>query len=134
MSYLFDTDILSNTLKKHPSTALLHRLAQVPSVEQFTTSITVGEMMYGARRSSQSEQLLARLATDYWPLIQVLPFDFEAAVTYARIRLELERRGEPLAEADLRIASIAISCNLTLVTGNERHFRRIEELTVENWL
>jgi tRNA(fMet)-specific endonuclease VapC len=46
----------------------------------------------------------------------------------------LEERGLPLADADLRIAAIALANDLTLVTGNVRHFRRIPDLAVENWL
>jgi tRNA(fMet)-specific endonuclease VapC len=134
LSYLFDTDILSNTLKKRPSATLISRMAEVPRVEQFTSAITVGEMLYGAYRSSRSAELLARLATDFWPSIQVLAFDFEAAQAYARVRSDLERIGQPLAEADLRIAAIAISRNLTLVSGNDRHFSRVSDLKLENWL
>ncbi len=134
MSYLIDTDILSNVLKKRPSSRVLQRLTAVPSTEQFTSAITVGEMIYGALRSNRCEEILARLKTEVWPRIQVLPFGRDAAETYARIRLDLERAGTPLAEPDLRIASIALSRGFTLVTGNVRHFERVPELVVENWL
>ncbi len=64
----------------------------------------------------------------------MLPFDEPAARTYAELRAELERGGRPLDEPDLRIAAIALSRNLTLVTGNVRHFNRVPSLRVENWL
>ena len=51
-----------------------------------------------------------------------------------QLRAELERQGRRLDEPDLRIASIALSRQLTVVTGNVRHFRRVPELAVENWL
>ena len=53
---------------------------------------------------------------------------------YGRLRAELERNGRPLAEPDLRIAAIALARELTLVSGNARHFGRVPGLRVENWL
>ncbi|HSR22290.1 MAG TPA: hypothetical protein VLW53_01985 [Candidatus Eisenbacteria bacterium] len=50
------------------------------------------------------------------------------------MRADLERSGRPLAEPDLRIAAIALAHDLTLVTGNGRHFSRIPGLRVESWL
>jgi gamma-resorcylate decarboxylase len=47
---------------------------------------------------------------------------------------ELERRGTPIGDADTRVASIALSRGLTVVTGNERHFRQVPGLEIENWL
>lgn len=134
MSYLFDTDTLSNPLKKAPSLPLIRRLALVPPEAQFTSTITVGEMIYGAYRSSRPEYFLERLDNEVWPNIQILPFDTEAATVYGRTRRELERRGTPLAEPDLRIASIALARGLIIVTGNARHFAMVPALVVENWL
>ncbi|MGH3775657.1 MAG: hypothetical protein ACRDRR_07960 [Pseudonocardiaceae bacterium] len=56
------------------------------------------------------------------------------ARTFGVLKAALERRGTPLAEPDLRIASIALSRDLILVTHNVRHFQRVPELTVENWI
>ena len=64
----------------------------------------------------------------------MLPFDEAAARRYGEVRAELERRGTPLGDGDLRIGSIALAQGLTLVTGNVRHFWRIPGLMVENWL
>jgi tRNA(fMet)-specific endonuclease VapC len=134
MSYLLDTDTLSNPLKKTPSLSLLRRLAGVPPEAQFTSAITVGEMIYGAYRSSRPDYFLERLENEVWPNIQILPFDTDAAIVYGRVRRELERQGTPLAEPDLRIAAIALARGLTLVTGNIRHFSIVPGLPVENWL
>ena len=134
MSYLFDTDITSNPLKKSPSLALIRRLASVAPEDQFISTITVGELIYGARRTNRAEELLKRFDDEIWPNYHLLAFDWEAAKTYGRLRAELEAKGTPVAEADLRIASIAISRNLVLVTGNVRHFERVPGLTFENWL
>jgi tRNA(fMet)-specific endonuclease VapC len=131
--YCFDTDILSATIRPAPPLHLIRRLATVPPQEQFTTSITVGELIYGARRggredlSRRIEQVIRRAQT-------VLAFDTTAARTFGFLKATLEQRGTPLAEPDLRVASIALSRGLILVTRNVRHFQRVAELTVENWI
>ena len=102
--------------------------------EQFTSSITVGEMVFGAHRSPRREYLLRQLEELLWPTLRILPFDHAAAETYGRIRADLERAGTPLAEPDLRIGAIALTRGLTLVTGNTRHFSRIPSLKMENWM
>ena len=132
--FLFDTDTLSQVIKRDPSSSLLVRLAAVPPGEQFTTSITVGEMVCGAERSSRREYLLRQFEDRLWPTLRILPFDRAAAETYGGLRAELERAGTPLAEPDLRIAAIALIHNFTVVTGNVRHFSRVPGLQVENWI
>lgn len=133
--HLLDTDILSNLLKRAPSMALITKLATVPAESQFTSSITLGELLYGARRMGPlADQLLTRIETRLLPELPVLPFDASAARRYGEVRSELEQRGTPVGDADLRIAAIALARGLTVVTGNERHFRRVPDLSVENWL
>jgi tRNA(fMet)-specific endonuclease VapC len=131
--YCFDTDVISATIKPPPPLHLIRRLATVPAAEQFTTSITVGELIYGARRVGR-ESLTSRVEAVVRGAQTVLPFDTIAARRFGELKAELERRGEPLAEPDLRIAAIAVSRGLTLVTRNVRHFRRVPGLVVENWI
>ena len=60
--YLFDTDILSNLLRCMPSTILIAKLASVPPEQQFTSSITLGELVYGAHKlGTRGTALLERL-------------------------------------------------------------------------
>ena len=92
-------------------------------------------MLYGARRLREyAPLLLDRLDRTVPPNLPVLPFDGAAARWYGEVRAELEHRGTPLADADLRIGAIALARGLTVVTGNVRHFQRIPNLVVENWL
>ncbi len=132
--YLFDTDTLSHVLKPARSSPLISRLAAIPPEHQFSTCITVGEMVYGAHKSNRAEVLLQQLEERLWPNLRILPFDRRAAEIYGRLRADLERAGIPLAEPDLRIAAIALQHDLTLVTGNTRHFSRVPSLRVENWI
>ena len=59
--YCFDTDILSATIRPAPPLHLIRRLATVAPQEQFTTSVTVGELIYGAGRVGR-EELSRRVA------------------------------------------------------------------------
>ena len=132
--FLFDTDTLSNLLAKRPSARLLQQLAKIPAVQQFTSSITVGELLYGVYKSPRSEYYREKLDQLVWPRVRIVPFDRKAAQEYGRLRAELERTGQPLSEPDLMIAAIALARELVLVTGNVTHFTRVKELKVENWL
>ena len=134
MRDVFDTDTLSNLVKKKPSDLLLRYLARVPRDRQFTTAITAGEMIYGAYRSQRSEFFMSKIETLLLPNVTILPFDEGSAKVYGKTRAELEKQGRSVSEPDLRIASIAIQHGFTLVTGNLKHFQGIPMLMVENWL
>lgn len=132
---LFDTDILSIFIRRRASQRLTERLHAVPASDRFTSSVTLGELYYGAfRLGPQGAGLLRRIEALPFELGQVLPFDTEAAHRYGVTKSELERRGTPLHEADLRIAAVALTHGLVVVTGNVRHFERVPGLTIENWL
>ena len=133
--YLLDTDILSNLMKRTPSSALVARVARVPPEHQFTSSITLGELVYGAHKlRGRTAALLERIEASLLPNLPVLPFDASAARRYGEIRAELEQRGTPIGDADVRIAAIALAHGLKVVTGNQRHFQRVAGLEIENWL
>ena len=133
--YLLDTDILSNLMKRAPSTALILKLSPVPVNQQFTSSITYGELIYGAQRlGAAGGALMQRLESSLLANLPVLLFDLAAARRYGQARAELERAGTPIGDADLRIGAIALARGLTVVTANTRHFQRIPGLYVENWL
>ena len=133
--YLLDTDILSNLMKRTPSSALVARVARVPPEHQFTSSITLGELVYGAHRlRERTAILLERIEDTLVPNLPVLPFDTSAARRYGEIRAELEQRGTPIGDADVRIAAIALAHGLKVVTAHERHFRRVPGLETENWM
>ena len=133
MVFCFDTDVISAAIRPAPPMHLVRRLARTPIEEQCTTAITVGEILYGAARVGRPGlvETLRALVTSAQP---VIPFDAKAAEAYGPLRAELERRGQRLDGPDLRIAAIALSRDLTLVTGNVRHFERVPGLRIENWL
>lgn len=131
--YCFDTDVISALIRSDPPTPAIRRLARIPVEQQHTTAITAGELRYGALRRG-SDLLQQAIEAFLASAITILSFDTAASAEYARVRTALETEGRRLEDPDLRIASIALTHDLTLVTGNVRHFRRVPELRVENWL
>lgn len=131
--YCLDTDVLSAVIRRDPPLHLIRRLARTSPTEQCTTAITLGEILYGVTRHS-SPALAERARELIASAGPILPFDESAAERYGPLRARLERDGRRLAEPDLRIAAIALARDATLVTGNVRHFARVPDLEVENWL
>ena len=132
--YVFDTDSLSNILKSRPSEHLLERLESIPRSSQFTTSINVSEIYYGAYRSQYQAKIMKAYNEKVFPNVNILPFDTESAKIYGRIKALLEKRGLSKSEPDLRIASITIQHNMVLITGNTKHFMHIPGLNMEDWI
>jgi len=132
--YLFDTDVLSNVLKKKRSAALMARLKRVPRAAQFTSAVNAAEIYFGIFRNEGRQELLRSYEAEIFPRLTILPFDFACARVFGRIKAYLESRGLTTFEPDLQIASIALAHKLTLVTGNVRHYQGIPGLRIENWI
>lgn len=132
---ILDTDILSALSSPHRREQLIEALERA-SGSVSTTAVNWAEVCYGVARmpGKEGERIKRRYEELVLPRIAILDFDRKSAEVYANIRSELERRGERLADADMMIASIALCHNMTLVTGNTRHFARIPGLKLENWL
>ncbi len=132
--YLFDTDTITNILKKNPSKKLIDKISGINRKDQFISSITVGEIIYGAFKSRDPAYHMEQLKKILLPLVNVLSFDSSAAFYYGKIRAELEKQGEIISSMDLQVAAIAITNDLKLITGNTRHFKRIKILQIEDWI
>jgi tRNA(fMet)-specific endonuclease VapC len=132
--YLFDTDVLSNIVKKNPSPFLLAQLKKIPRDMQFTSAINIAEISYGAARLPHGEKIIRVFEEKVFPNLASLPFDEDSARVYGKLKARLEKKGIIKSEPDLRIASIAIQHQFTLVTGNTKHFEDIPGLVCENWL
>jgi tRNA(fMet)-specific endonuclease VapC len=132
--YLFDTDTLSNIVKRRPSEQLLSRLRDLPMGLQYTTSINIGEIYYGACRSQHRDRIVKAFEVHVFPNITILPFDKKSGKTFGRLKALLEKQGIGCSEPDLRIAAIAIQHDLILITGNVKHFTDIPGLIFENWI
>jgi predicted nucleic acid-binding protein len=132
--YLFDTDTLSNIVRKKPCKVLLKKLQQIPKELQYTSSINIGEIYYGANKSDRKEKIIKAFEENVFPNIKVLAFDENSGKLFGQLKADLEREGIGCSESDLRIATIALQHELILVSGNIRHFRNIPGLNTENWI
>ena len=132
--YLFDTDTLSNVVKQKPSGRLLQKLEEMPIAFQYTSAINVGEIYYGANRSSKKKQILKAFEKMVFPNVNILPFDRQSGQVFGMLKAELEKRGIGCSEPDLRIAAVAIQHSLILITGNTKYFKNIPGLRIENWI
>jgi tRNA(fMet)-specific endonuclease VapC len=131
MKFMLDTDCCIYLIKRSRP-ALTHRVLMHPPAELAISSITLGELAYGARRSQQAKRNRQRLSA-LVEEIQVLPFDAAAAQSFGEVRATLERKGTPIGPFDLLIAGHARSLGLVLVTNNVTEFRRVQGLKIENW-
>ena len=103
--YLFDTDTLSNVVKRKPSCRLLEKLEETPIAFQHTSAINVGEIYYGANRSSKKKQILMAFEEMVFPNVNILPFDRQSGQVFGILKAELEKRGIGCSEPGLRIAT-----------------------------
>jgi tRNA(fMet)-specific endonuclease VapC len=129
--YLLDTNIVIYIRQKRPE-ALLRRFQKLREGEAAISVITLGELIYGAQKSTRSAPALERLR-ELVMLIPALPLPEGAGTSYGNIRAELESKGEMIGNNDLWIAAHARAADLTLVTNDENHFRRVQGLKIQNW-
>ena len=129
--YLLDTNICIYIRQKRPE-EVLRRFRKLRPGEAALSVITYGELLYGAAKSEQRVRAIEQLHE----LVSVLPalsLPEAAAEAYGTIRAELELNGEMIGNNDLWIAAHALAAGLTLVTNNEKEFRRVRRLKVQNW-
>ncbi len=129
--FLLDTNICIYVRRQKPE-KVLRRFRALRQGEAALSVITFGELLYGAAKSVQRAEALERLE-ELAHLLPVLPLPEAAAEAYGIMRAELERKGEMIGNNDLWIAAHAKAAGLTLVTNNEREFRRVRGLKVQNW-
>jgi tRNA(fMet)-specific endonuclease VapC len=129
--FLLDTDICIYIRQKR-SAVVLRRFDALQQGEAAVSLITFGELVYGAKKrgtfaSEQSKWL------ELVHLLPVLPLPVEAAERYGAIRADLEAKGQMIGNNDVWIAAHALAAGLTLVTNNEKEFRRVRGLKIQNW-
>lgn len=105
MAYLFDTDAISEVLKRRPNAAYLRWLAAIPRAEQFCSAVSIGELYRGAFRAPNRDRHLANVEQRVLPALTVLAYDLPAARVYGEIAAALETAGRRLSDADLQIAA-----------------------------
>jgi predicted nucleic acid-binding protein len=130
VAYLFDTDAISETLKRQPAEAYLDWLAAIPREEQYASAVSIAELYRGAFRSDYRLRHLTNIEERVLKAVTVLPFDVAVARVYGELYARLADSNLLLAEADLQIAATALHHGIELVTGNLKHFERVPGLAV----
>ena len=126
---ILDTDICIEILRGN--VRVIERRRRTPDAVA-TTWITACELAYGAAKSRAPESNRT-LVEAFLATLPILELDW-AAQRFGRLKADLERAGTLLADADLLIAAIAQARSAGLVTGNRRHYERIPELSIEDWI
>ena len=130
--YMLDTNICIYVLGNH-SASLRHKFKVTK--ELCISAVTYAELCYGIENGTPSlrkarwEQLEL-----FTRLLVILPLDESAGQHYGRVRSLLKKQGRPIGNNDLFIAAHALSAGAVLVTNNEREFRRVPDLRLENWV
>lgn len=130
--YLLDTNICIYIRQQRPA-VVPKRFLEIPAGDVAMSEITWGELIYGAEKSRQREVAMARLE-ELITIIPVAPLPEGAGGFYGKFRAALEKKGETIGGNDLWIAAHAAAAGLIVVTNNEREFRRVKGLKVENWV
>jgi len=132
--YLFDTDVIVELLRGTSDSGLRQKIAKVSASDQYISTISVAELVYGAWRSQRPQYHLKKIREKVVGNVRIVSFDIQSAWLAGRLRADLAKAGTTLDFPDLQIAAIALSQSLTLVTGNTKHFDRVPHLKLENWL
>ncbi len=128
--YLIDTDTCVYFLRRREPRVV--RRMQAHARHSAISVITLGELEFG--RAGSSDPDAVRQSIDLLlDLLQVAPLPAVAAEHYGQIRATLRSRGTPIGNNDLWLASQALAADLILVTNNEKEFRRVPGLRVQNW-
>jgi tRNA(fMet)-specific endonuclease VapC len=127
---LFDTNICIYYIKGRYE--LAEKFSKIKREHRFISEISLAELKYGVQNSesvNRNKRALELFLTgvNILPILPTLDF-------YAQEKVRLRRLGTPIDEFDLLIGSCAVTNGLRLITNNERHFERIQGITLENWV
>lgn len=130
--YLLDTNICIYIAKKKPI-SVLKRFEKMKSGEVAMSTITYGELLFGAEKSMHPEKTKA-VIEEISNFIPAIPLSSQVGEHYANIRSYLEKNGTPIGNNDLWIAAHARALGIILVSNNTKEFIRVPHLKIENWV
>lgn len=131
LKYMLDTNIVIYVMKNKP-----HQVKEqfkVHSGQMCISSITLGELVFGAEHSQYPQKNLA-IIEGLIARLEVLPFDTKAAYHFGQIRSDLYRIGKPIGPYDMMIAGHARAKAMIIVTNNIKEFQRVPGLQLVNWV
>ena len=131
MRYMLDTNICIYLINDRPA-SVRERLQMLQPGDVGVSSITVAELAYGIAKT-RSPRNRAALERFLLPL-EIADFGVEAAIAYGEVRAAVERKGTPIGPLDMESAAHALALGVVLITNNQREFKRVTGLRLENWV
>jgi len=132
MKVLLDTNTCIYLIKREPR-EVLERLREFRISEVGISSITYAELCHGVFKSKKIDMNMTAL--DEFVLdLEIAKFDDNAARLYGEIKVLLEKSGQIIGPMDLLIGAHALSLGIPIITNNEREFKRVPGLEVQNWV
>ncbi len=128
--YLIDTDIIIYSLSGMP--AVQENIVRTAQEPKAISVITYGELRFGAAKSKHKTKNLATVKriAELFPVIGLKKGIMDI---FGELKADLQKKGSPFDDFDLLNASIAMYLNYTLVTNNEKHYKRVKGLEIQNW-
>jgi tRNA(fMet)-specific endonuclease VapC len=131
MKWMLDTDTCIAIIKGKPP-GVLKKLRGKSVGQVGISSITLGELAFGAAKSGRRDESRAALA-EFLLALEIASFDSDAASSDGQVRASLEERGTPIGPLDTLIGAHAAALDVVLVTHNKREFGRLDTLRLEDW-
>lgn len=131
LKYMLDTNMVIYTIKNRPEK--VREAFTLHEGQTCISSVTLGELIYGAEKSSQPERNLS-VIEGLAGRLEVMPFDEKAAAHFGQLRAELAKAGKSIGPYDLIIAGHARALGLVLITNNLKEFERVPGLRLDNWV
>jgi tRNA(fMet)-specific endonuclease VapC len=131
MRYLLDTNICIYWLKGIQN--INSRVVEIDYDSLAVSVITIAELLYGAYNSANIEKNISKVR-DFEEAITVIELSRNCIQLYARIKAKLKGEGRIIDDFDILIAATALVNDCILVTNNVKHFERIDNIRLENWM
>lgn len=130
MKYLLDTDICIFLLQG--KFGIDSKVKEVGIQNCFVSEITIAELKYGAENSSSYQKHIQEVEK-IEKLFGIIPI-YGALDHYAKEKVRLQKEGALIPDFDLLIGTTSVANDLTMVTNNERHLKRVSGIQLENWI
>lgn len=108
------------------------RIKSVGLENCFVSEISIAELFYGAAKSKRKSEHIKDVAL-ITHMFSILPI-YQSLELYGDIKAVLKTKGMPIDDFDILIGASAIYSNLIMVTGNVKHFARLPNIEIENWM
>lgn len=129
--YMLDTNTASYIIKGQP-TIIREHLHNVSMSSVCISAITEAELLRGVAKKPEAKQLPLAVK-EFLLRVEILPWDSNAAVAYARLRTSCENEGKPLGAMDMLIASHSIAEDAILITNDKAFYNVSHHLKLQDW-